>query len=168
MNTAVLNVKNLLNQPRIKEGVKNVAGAVTFVFGVVEVYNIYQMTRGCEMAIETLTSPKWVHAANKVVTACPKLSLILSASVSRPGAFIVSSLVGCVFSTAQLDQMFGPNTIFAINPKHPRHIASIAAVILGLPTLFQSSSEIRLQTLFNTLTSRPLLHIGNQLTARFS
>jgi hypothetical protein len=166
MNTVLLNVKNLLNQPMIKEGVKNVAGSVTFAFGLVEIYDIYKMARGCEMETVTSTS-KWVQAANKVVNFFAKISLILSAGVSRPGVFIISSLVGCVFSTSQLNQMFGPNTIFAINPRHPRHILSIAAVILGLPSLLLTSDhEIRLKTLFNTITSRPLLHIGNQLMTR--
>jgi hypothetical protein len=182
----------LLNQPVVKEGVKNLAGSVTFVFGLVEIYDIYQIARGREISTEACsTSPKWLQVANKVVIVCAKISLILSAGVSRPGVFIISSLVGCVFSTSQLDRVFGPNTIFAVNPWHPRHVISIAAVILALPSLIQSTykginwmckkicqyqnipaqqtdnwltdSKIRLMTLFNTITSRPTLHMGNQL-----
>jgi len=89
--------------------------------------------------------------------------------------------------------MFGLNIIFAVNPWHPRHVVSISAVILALPTLAQSTykginwackkiqhyqdtstngseirpwltdTKIRLMTLFNTVTSRPTLHLGNQL-----
>ena len=89
--------------------------------------------------------------------------------------------------------MFGPNTIFAVNPWHPRHVVSIAAVILALPSLAQSAykginwtykkireyqstssnrsdvsvwltdTKLRIMTLFNTATSRPVLHLGNQL-----
>jgi hypothetical protein len=182
----------LLNQPTVKEGVKNLAGSVTFVFGLIEIYDIYQIARGREISTEVCsTSLKWLQVANKVVIVCAKISLILSAGVSRPGVFIVSSLVGYVFSTAELDQVFGPNTIFAINPWHPRHIISIAAVILALPSVIQSTykginwmykkvrhyqnttqetnnwltdSKIRLMTLFNTVTSRPTLHLGNQLS----
>jgi hypothetical protein len=182
----------LLNQPVVKEGVKNLAGSVTFVFGLVEVYDIYQIARGREISTEACsTSPQWLQVANKVVIICAKISLILSASVSRPGVFIISSLVKCVFSTAQLNRVFGPNTILAVNPWHPRHVISIAAVILALPSVIQSTykgvnwsykkicqyqntlpqqtnnwltdSKIRLMTLFNTITSRPTLHIGNQL-----
>lgn len=181
-----------LNQPIVKEGVKNLASSVTFVFGLVELHDIYQIARGREISTEACSSsPKWIQVANKVVIVCAKISLILSAGVSRPGVFIVSTLVGSVFSTSQLDRVFGPNTIFAINPRHPRHVFSVAAVILALPSLAQSAykathwvckkishyqsaaiqetnhwltdSKIRLMALFNTITSRPTLHIGNQL-----
>lgn len=181
----------LLNQPLVKEGVKNFAGSVTFVFGLVEMYDLYQIARGRKISTEVhSTSPKWMQVANKVIIICAKISLILSGGVSRPGIFIVSSLMGCVFSTAQLNRVFGPNTIFALNPWHPRHIVSIAAVILALPSVLQltyrgidwmykkirhhqntpsqktnnwlTDAKVRLMTLFNTVTSRPALHIGNQ------
>ena len=184
----------LLNQPIVKESVKNIAGTVTFVFGLVELYDIYQIARGREITTEACSGyPKWIQVANKVIIVCAKISLILSAGVSRLGVFIISSLIGCVFSTSQLNRVFGPNTIFAVNPWHPRHVVSIAAVILALPSLAQSAykginwaykkirqhqntstngsdvkiwltdTKIRLMTLFNTATSRPILHLGNQL-----
>jgi len=37
------------NQPLIKEGIKNVAGVVTCAFGIVELYDIYQIMRGREI-----------------------------------------------------------------------------------------------------------------------
>lgn len=185
---------HLLNQPIVKEGVKNLAGSVTFVFGLLEVYDVSQIARCREISTEACsTSPKWVQIAKKIVIVCAKISLILSAGVSRPGVFIISSLVGCVFSTAQLDRVFGPNTIFKINPWHPRHLISIAAVILALPSVLESTCKgihwaykkirhyqnapgdeqktnqwltdlkVRVMVLFNTITSRPTLHIGNQL-----
>lgn len=188
------NSVRLLNQPIVKEGVKNIAGTVTFVFGLVEIYDIYQIARGREITTESCSDyPQWIQVANKVIIVCAKISLILSAGVSRPGVFIISSLIGCVFSTSQLNRMFGPNTIFAVNLWHPRHVVSIAAVILALPSLAQSAckginwaykkirqyqdastnrsdvkiwltdTKIRLMTLFNTVTSRPTLHLGNQL-----
>jgi len=201
LNSISLGVKNLfntsvrlLNQPIVKEGVKNIAGSVTFGFGLVEIYDIYQIMRGREISTEiSLNSPKWVQVVDKVVIVCAKISLILSAGVSRPGIFIISSLVGCIFSTAQLDQVFGPNTIFAINPWHPHHVTSVAAVILAISSVVQSTYKgvnwaykkirqyqdmpvgnhhvrpwltdvkVRLMTLFNTITSRSTLHIGNQL-----
>jgi hypothetical protein len=184
----------LLNQPMVKEGVKNIAGTVTFVFGLVEIYDIYQIARGREITTEAcLDYPKWIQVANKVIIVCAKISLILSAGVSRPGVFIISSLIECIFSTSQLDRVFGPNTIFAINPWHPRHVVSIVAVVLALPSLAQSAykginwtykkireyqgtssnrsgvntwltdTKVRIMTLFNTATSRPILHLGNQL-----
>lgn len=185
---------HLLNQPVIKEGIKNLAGTVTFVLGLVEIYNIYQITRGQKISADPFSnSSKWMRVANKLIIVCAKISLILSAGVSRPGVYIISSLIESVFSTSQLEYVFGPNTLFALNPWHPRHIVSILAVILSLPTLAQSTyesinwtykkirhyrkastnrleiqtgptdSKIKLTTLFNTITSRPTLHIGNQL-----
>lgn len=183
-----------LNQPLVKEGVKNMAGTVTFVFGLVEIYDIYQILRGREISTESRSdSPQWMQTAHKVVVVCAKISLILSAAVSRPGIFLISSLAESVFSTSQLKKIFGPNTIFAVNPWHPRHIVSIAAVILAFPSVAQSAyigvnwayrkirqhhdqpaegknlrnwltdTKMRLMALFNTVTSRPFLHIGNQL-----
>jgi hypothetical protein len=183
---------HILNQPIIKEGVKNIAGSVTFIFGLVEIYEIYQIIRGREISTETYsTIPKWVQVVIKVVIVCAKVSLILSAGVSSPGVFIISSLVGCIFHTSHLERVFGPNTIFAVNPWHPRHIISIVAVILALPSVIQltykgvnwmhkkicdyqnmpikkashwlTDSKIRLMALFNTISSRPALHIGNQV-----
>lgn len=176
---------SFLNQPLVKEGVKNIASTVTFGFGLLQVYDVL-----CGREISTMSSstdPKWVQVANKIVIVCAKISLILSATVSRPGVFLLSSLSGIVFSQGQLNRAFGANTIFAVNPWHPRHLVSLAAVILALPSVMQSTyrgfqwvcktiqknevstgswltdSKIRLMALFNTVTSRPVLHIGNQL-----
>lgn len=198
ISTGVTNLFNtsvhLLNQPIVKESVKNIASPVTFAFGLVEIYDICQIARGRAISTEvSLNSPNWIQVANKVVIISAKISLILSAGVSRPGVFIISSLIGSVSSTTQLNQLFGPNTLFAINPWHPRHVISITAVLLALPSVTQSTYEginwayknirqyqnmptdnhnvqywltdtkIRLMTIFNTITSRPTLHIGNQI-----
>lgn len=184
-----------LNQPAIKASVKNIAGTAAFTFGIIEAYDIYQILRGREISSETnLDAPKWIQAAAKVALVCAKISLILSAATSRPGVFIISTLVGCVFSSHQLEYFFGPNTVFSVNPWHPRHIFSVAAVILALPALIQSThhgirwaytkicqyengrgqnvqrkkfwltdAKIRIMALFNTITSRPTQHLGNQL-----
>jgi len=183
---------HLLNQPIAKGCVKNATSSITFIFGMIDVYDIYQISRGREISTGTcLNSPKWIQVATKIVVVCAKTSLILSAGVSRPGVFIISSIFGRVFSTTQLERVFGPNTIFAINPWHPRHVISISALILALPSVVQSTYKginwmyrkichhqamskqdihhwlidfkIRLMALFNTITSRPTLHVGNQL-----
>lgn len=198
---SIIKIGSFLNQPVIKEGVKNVAGAATFVFGFVEIYDIYQSLKNRNIQPETSTQPfSWSETVKKIVIVCAKISLILSGMVSRPGVFVISILVGRVFTPVQLESVFGPNTIFAINPWHPRHVASITAVILALPAvlqgLYQGASwayrkvvqaakevqaeelsstsqhgpqnwltdmKIRLFVVFNTTTSRPVLHIGNQL-----
>lgn len=182
----------VLNTPVVKEGVKNIAGSVTFAFGIMELYDISQILRGRKISTEIDTEvPSWLQVANKISIICAKISLILSAGVSRPGIYIISNLAGSLFSAEQLKRAFGSNTIFAVNPWHPRHVVSIAAVALALPSIvitigkgvnwtcsklcqykdqpdmqYQSSwltdAKVRVMVIFNTVTSRPILHVGNQ------
>lgn len=201
MNSISIGTKRLvnqsvqfLNQPIVKENIKNVAGMLTFASGLVGGYDLYQIMRGREISTEVdYNLPRWEATAKYITIFTGKISLVLSAAVSRPGVYLISSFTGCFVSTAQLNRAFGPNTIFAINRKHPRHIASIVAVIFALPTVMQSAYlganwmyrqaiphrvsqgnkpqvgiwltdvKLRCMTLFNTLTSRPVLHIGNLL-----
>ncbi|MBA3720825.1 MAG: hypothetical protein H0W88_00315 [Parachlamydiaceae bacterium] len=183
-----------LNKPIIKEGVKNIAGTTTFVFGAIEIYDIYHIFQGRKISTEINENDKsWSHTASKVTNVCAKISLVFSACTSRPGVFLISKVVS-PFSSS-LARVFGPNTIFAVNPWHPRHVVSVAAVILAMPSVVVSgyrglnfvykkiSSEkellscrkqedqywltdakLRLMVLFNTITSRPTLHIGNQFS----
>lgn len=185
---------HLLNNSVVKEGVKNVAGIFTLAFGVAEIYDLYRISilRVRNVSTEATTvSHSWSNIAYKVVVVCAKISLILSAGVSRPGVFLISSLMGAIFSTAQLERAFGANTIFAINPWHPRHVVSIAAAVLALPSIIETGynaiswisrkirklpaptpelsptywmtdTKLRVMNLFNTVTSRPTLHLGNQ------
>ena len=81
---------------------------------------------------------------------CAKVSLILSAATSRPGVMIVSTSVGRVFPVRQFERVFGPNTIFAVNLWHPRHVASIAAVILALPLVAQSTYKVSVGSIEKT------------------
>jgi hypothetical protein len=150
-----------LNTPSIKEGVKNKAGSVTLVFGLTVVY---QFLRSLKETSSEATEE------NKAVIACTRFSFILSAAVSRPGVLLISALVGRVCSPQTLEKTFGPNTIFAVNPRHPRHVASFAAVILAAPSLLHLFYSRRCTwekcaIVFNTITSRPTLHMGNQLAS---
>jgi len=184
----------LLNTPFVKEGVKNIAGTLTCAFGLVEIYDLYQIFRGKEVSTDVDPSAsKFTQAVHKAIIIAAKLSLILSACVSRPGVYLISTLTGQFVSTAQLERVFGPNTIFAINPCHPRHVVSIIAVGLALPAVILSiykgirwtcekvtgsqksavvaptsqttftNGKIEGMNLFNFWTSRPTLHIGNWL-----
>jgi hypothetical protein len=93
-----------LNQPVIKEVVKNIAGTAAFAFGIVEAYDIYQILQGREVSTEPNSdTPKWIQIAAKVALVCAKISLILSAATSRPGIFIISTIMGSVFSSSQLE-----------------------------------------------------------------
>lgn len=181
-----------LNQPTVKEGVKNVTSSVTFAFGLVEIYDIYQMYKGRGISTENdSTSPQWMRTANKMIIACAKVSLILSSAASRPGMFIISTIAGKLFTTAQLERAFGPNAIFEVNWKHPRHVVSLAAAIFTMPAVAQSvyrgtywvykkvcslqdntsdqkreplmtDVKVRMTACFNFVFSRPTLHLGNQ------
>lgn len=191
IKTGFTQVVHFLNQPAVKEGIKNITSAAAFTFGLIEAYDIYQILCGREISTETdIQAPQWMQIANKIILLLAKISLLLSAATSRPGVFIISTLLGQIFSNEQLESAFGPNTVFAINPWHPRHIGSIAAVILALPSCIQSGyrgmrwvydqfadssqheigeeaswltdSKVRLMALFNTIGSRPVQHLGNQ------
>jgi len=148
-----------LNNPYIKEGVKNIAGTVTLVFGLTVVYQFLQSLK------KTNSN---ATEENKALIVCTRFSLILSAAVSRPGVLLISALLGRVCYPQTLEKTFGPNTIFAVNPRHPRHVASFAAVILAAPSLLnlfysRKCTWEKCAIVFNTITSRPTLHLGNQL-----
>ncbi len=150
-----------LNTPSIKEGIKNITTSVTFLFGIAEVY---QFLRNLKQTNSNASEE------NKAFIACIRTSLILSAAVSRPGVLLISTLAGRVCSSQTLEKAFGPNTIFALNRRHPRHAASFAAVVFAVPSLIQlfykhsrNCSWEKCAIVFNTITSRPILHIGNQM-----
>lgn len=184
---------NLLNHPSIKEGIKTFAGTFTFSFGIIEVYDIYRAAFHPDTIKDVPSrNSQWRQTANKIIIVCARLSLILSAAVSRPGIWLISSLLEWVFTPIQLNRAFGPYTTFANNPWHPRHLLSIAAVIMALPSTFPSQiiytsphlspqtasiiasqsrdqgsdSYIPCMTTFNTVTSRPILHLANNLLTR--
>lgn len=139
---ALKSTVHFLNQPPVKEGIKKIAGCVTFSFGLVEMYDLCQILRGRRLSIEPISaSSKWMLAANKTILLAAKLSLILSAGVSKPGVYLISTVVGKIYSQEALDRVFGPNTIFQVNPWHPRHVVSIVAVILALPANIQAVGQ---------------------------
>ena len=158
-----------LNQPPVKIAVKKIIGVAQCVFGL---YEIYQILCGHDFSSKKVSvSSKWVQTAIKAIIVCAQISLLLSAVISWPGAFVISTLIGYVFSAPQLEKWFGPNTTFAINPWHPRHMISFVALILALPFLVQSVYKgikkkrkvLHLMVIFNVITSRPLLHYSAHL-----
>lgn len=101
----------------------------------------------------------WQETAHRIAILSARVSLLLSASVSRPGVRVVSGLAGNFFT----EELFGANTIFAVNPWHPRHVISFVAVALALPAIFcWSDKDLCPKALFNTVTSRPFLHQVNK------
>jgi hypothetical protein len=190
---AGLSIAPFLNQPYVKEKVKTITGTVSFTFGLIEIYDLGCLLRRHSFIQDTTSvrNVNWIWTAQKVIRICHSVSLILSASVSRPGVFLISSLAGRICSAPKLEQLFGPYTTFALNPWHPRHIASIAAVLFAIPSLMQlgyqgmrwtyrrissysqrlnelssgaeysTCIQTKLMIVFNTLTSRPILHLLN-------
>lgn len=149
-----------LNQPAIKDGVKNTAGLITCLFGIIELYAFIFYKQN------TKTSPTLFLA---------KVSICLSPLITRPGIWLISS-IAAIFSF-QIDNYFGDHTIFAVNPWYPKHIASFVAVFFAIPAIYEKinpfprikkaghgiSNWVFFVLLFNTLTSRPVLHLTNQL-----
>lgn len=131
----------LLNQPAVKEGAKNIFGIVSFVFGAAVICeDVQRFQKARNISSESKkdteqpnTTPTPYQTAERIAALCSKISLIFSALVSRPGAKIISTLAGCVASTSTWERLLGPNTIFAVNPWHLRHIVSIAATVLAFP-----------------------------------
>ena len=84
----------------------------------------------------------------------------------------------------KLESMFGRNTIFAINPWHPRHIASIAALAFMAPTIVRSvgilagrvkpektdrlARTLTWGVLFSFVFNRVVLHSVNQFAGGMS
>lgn len=132
-----------LNSPIIKEGVKNVAGLAAFAFGIYEIYDdvnwlIHKWQAKPLANQEEKEGFSWLKTAGKVVMVAARISLILSCFSSRPGLIICSWTAGKIFTEAQLVRFFGANTIFAVNPWHPKHIVSISACILGIPAALKA------------------------------
>jgi hypothetical protein len=165
-------IVKFFNYPLVKEGIKNISGAASFVFGWVEVYDLYKIARGRSFSSEENPS-----TIKKISLICTKLSLILSGAASRPGIYIFSKISDSLFTPQQLHRLFGPNTIFALNPRHPRHIFSIAAAVLTAPAIihlcwskkievdkrFFTDTKAHLMAAINGITSRLALHLGNKI-----
>lgn len=157
---------SFINRPGVKSGIKNLSGVITFSAGTIELYDLFRMMRRQEKE-SNLT-------LGRVALLAGRFSLVVSALLTYPGQWITSNTVGQLVSP----NLFGPNVIFATNPYHPRHLASFAAFGLTLSTavlspfccngdksdgVILSDRMVVLLLLFNLVTSRPFLHLGNQV-----
>lgn len=134
IKNGIIAISQLLNQPCVKDGVKKIVGVAHFALGALAVYDICQILNGREISTEASNeSEPWKQTALKVIVLFAKFGLVLSALTSPIGVAIISAAVGAFFSAPQLEAVFGANTIFAINPWHPRHVVSIAGAILMAP-----------------------------------
>jgi hypothetical protein len=175
-----------VNVPYIKDTVKDAVSAVTFVFGIWEIsnecYDCYHSLRNRAKVIKDSTLVSDYKTA-KIFITVTKVSIILSAMSSRQGQTIGKWTAERIFTQDQLLRYFGPNLNFETTPTHPRHLLSFAAFILGLPATIKVIGEVitrskpsegeslRSRTLkwmavWNTVTSRPALHLGNALVRK--
>lgn len=146
INLSSINPKfvfSFFNKPAVKESTKNVLGALTFIFGVIEVcdesIDFYRSLRN-RMHHPHQKGERWCYVAFKVISIATKISLLGSAIISRPGLNISRRLVECVFTEDQLLRFFGPNRNFAETPYHPRHVTSIISFLLGIPASASSKN----------------------------
>lgn len=177
-----------------KEGIKNILGTIAFTFGVMECYDLYKVFKHRKISPEkVLRADDWIQMCKKVMIIAGRTSLILNAGVSRPGVFLISNIMGKIFTTQQLDRFFGPNSTFVVNPWHPRHLTNIAVSILSAPMALQSTylnliwinkkirnyrksiltktiqtnafvyRHLRMKVFFTFMTCRTTLHCGNQV-----
>src|SRR5262249_47472895 len=127
----------ILNQPSIKEGVKNAVGYFSIAFGLFQLYDFYKIYKG-ESSISSEANPDipifkgrisfsegrigFTANLTKLTMLSAKVSLLLSALVSRPSVNVISKGMGLCFSAEQLTHYLGPNSTYEVNPSHPRHI----------------------------------------------
>lgn len=109
------------------------------------------------------------------------VGLVLNSAVSPMGVVVISKIVHLFFSSGKLESFFGKNTIFAVNPWHPRHVVSVASAILMAPAMvkeaqrfyqwawlgkvshdhYRQSDWMKRALIFNFLFHRVTLHLLN-------
>ncbi|MGH2613157.1 MAG: hypothetical protein ACRDFB_08955, partial [Rhabdochlamydiaceae bacterium] len=159
-------IVKIVNQPVFKQGIKYAIGCFTCAIGTKALYDAINGKLYTGYAKSSI---------DRVMLGVAQVSFVMTAAVSPLGIWITSSVMNRIFSSAQLEKAFGPNTIFEANWKHPRHVVSLAAVGFALPLVLKrlfipstGKEETRLQgwAFFTIITSRPALHLGNQLAQK--
>ena len=185
MNVAAVDRMGKIYEAHIKEGVKTIIGVATLLFDLYAGYKKYRELRERSPDPLPLTGNRCYDRLRKVCDFMGHVSLCTSFATSRPVMRATGFVATRIFSEDQLASAFGSNTTYAINPRHPRHVASIVSFLIGIPqTLLaiydlyffckkkilnaRSATDQKIQwtVAFNTLTSRPALHFYNTLYKR--
>lgn len=124
-----------------KEIVKNISGVATFAFGFLGAYELCKIVaKRSPMSTEmNLHGTSIKEKCQRWNIGIGKFSLVCSAAVSRPGIASISFLASKLFTAAQLERAFGPNTIYAVNPLHPRHVCSNVTTLISIPLVLEST-----------------------------
>jgi hypothetical protein len=143
---------HFLNSPPVKNGIKNAIGAVSFSGAI---YTLYEM------------AAKWKDTDKTILFL--QTSIILNGIASRPGLAICEWALHQIATPATLTSIFGQNTIFEINPWHPRHQFNVAVNIIAAVALVhvvyarKAPPIIAALTGFNFLAGRSTLHLANDV-----
>jgi hypothetical protein len=147
---------HFLNSPPVKNGIKNAIGAVSFSGAI---YTLYEVAT--KMAVRRKDTDKTILFL--------QTSIILNGIASRPGLAICEWALHQVATPATLASIFGQNTIFEINPWHPRHQFNVAVNIIAAVALVhvvytrKAPRSIAALTVFNFLAGRSTLHLANDV-----
>lgn len=186
IKNVIVPTSQFLNQPLVKENIKNVTDRMSFAFAIFGLYNIGQILLGHRVSSEAAPS-----GLEKMAVVSGKISVLLSGLNSQISVKLFSKLASYVTTPAQLERLFS-----AVNPRHPRHVLSIAALVFAAPSITLSTyktvnwayrvirpstkktksvnssvfgltdAKVRAMVLFNTLFSRVTLHNANQFIAK--
>ena len=143
---------HFLNSPPVKNGIKNAIGAVFFSGAL---YSLYEMTS------------KWKETDKTILFL--QSSIILNGMATRPVLAICEWAVHQIATPDTLTKIFGQNTIFEINPWHPRHFFNVsvnifaAAALIHLVFTRKAPRIIAALTAFNFLAGRSTLHLANDV-----
>ena len=134
-------MSSTLNQPVVKQNVKDAIGGVNLIFGLLAAYDLCRnlaVDRNFSTDQYVNTVPRWFQIADKAAIIFAKLGAVLTAIVSRPGMFVTTSLGSLLLTAKQINAVFGNYAVFEANPTHPYHLASLGAFWLCIPLLATS------------------------------
>ncbi len=157
-----------VNQPIIKQSIKNALSAPTIAFGCLELYHLFQKYQAGHSSPEK----------QKDSFGLANISLITTALMTPLGIKIPEKIFCLLISADHRLRWFGPNTVFEHNPLHPRHVMSFINLAMALPSVIKvchyGISKLRSKPLptikreewmasWNAFTSRPLQHFVNAI-----
>jgi hypothetical protein len=143
---------HFLNSSPVKNGIKNVIGAISFSGAL---YTLYE------------TAVKWKETDKTILFL--QTSIILNGIASRPVLAICEWALHQIATPEALTQIFGQYEIFEINPWHPCHLFNVSVNVLAAAALIhvvytrKAPRSIAAMTVFNFIAGRSTLHLVNDV-----